>query len=853
MGNKQCTYESPLIPLPAFGKDEMEWPNWLRSILYCVALGYTFLGVAIISDIFMAGIEKITSLKKRVRDEATGRTVTMHVWNATVANLTLMALGSSAPEILLSVIEITANEMYLGDLGAGTIVGSAAFNLLVISSVCVLAIPDGEVRYIKEIPVYAITSTFSVAAYLWVMVCLMVTSPNVVESWEAVLTLIFFPILVTLAYFADRGKLNWIFDSLHRVTGGNQKEEGGSKEDLRFQEVIPENVTKDELVQIEQQIRERHGAHITSEQVVGIMSTTYFTQRSRAYYRHAAMQQALGTKKVNASPVAPPDMSVSETLNTADGVEDERKCCYMGFACARYAFLENCGYATIFLERRGETNLKSSVRWKTRDGTAVAGADYEIADNYCIFEKGEVSKNIYVKIHDDNAYEENEEFYIDLSEPECDCTDGTVRAKLTEIPDVTVVIIDDDEPGFLRFLKEEVEVVEGTVELEAVVDVERFNGASGNISCKYHTEDMDAVAGIDYKEAKGVIELGPAIQNFQIPITIMPKGRFNKKSGFNVVLTDAVGCKFDKETDGAEECCICHVIIKGNNTEERMTLLQKMESRIISKQAKLGHAHWRQQFYNAFVINDDDDDEEGDDEEKRPSKFDIALHIISVPWKLLFATVPPVDYCGGWLCFGVSLGMIAVVTALVGDMARLAGCSMNINAEITAITLVALGTSLPDTFASKTAACMDPYADASIGNITGSNSVNVFLGLGLSWSIAAFYWEAVDAASDPKWYSSVFSDSGMYYNVRDDVQQIMSGGKAVFVVPAGSLWFNLIVFSINAFVAIQHLLARRRKFGGELGGPKKGFMGQYFSACFLVSQWFIYIIASSIFATVKDQ
>jgi solute carrier family 8 (sodium/calcium exchanger) len=27
------------------------------------------------------------------------------VWNATVANLTLMALGSSAPEILLSVVE----------------------------------------------------------------------------------------------------------------------------------------------------------------------------------------------------------------------------------------------------------------------------------------------------------------------------------------------------------------------------------------------------------------------------------------------------------------------------------------------------------------------------------------------------------------------------------------------------------------------------------------------------------------------------------------------------------------------------------------------------------------------------
>jgi len=196
------------------------------------------------------------------------------------------------------------------------------------------------------------------------------------------------------------------------------------------------------------------------------------------------------------------------------------------------------------------------------------------------------------------------------------------------------------------------------------------------------------------------------------------------------------------------------------------------------------------------------------------------------------------------------LFMIAVVTAFVGDMANLVGCCMNINAEITAITFVALGTSLPDTFASKTAAMMDPFADASIGNITGSNSVNVFLGLGLSWSIAAFYWEGMDASKE--WMDKVFQPGGVYYDVRADVQNVMRDGKAVFVVPAGSLWFNLGVFSLNALFAIQHLLARRKKWGGELGGPKHGVLGQYFSACFLIGQWFIYITASSIFCTLRD-
>jgi len=72
--------------------------------------------------------------------------VNVRIWNETVSNLTLMALGSSAPEILLSVIEVVGNNFEAGDLGPGTIVGSAAFNLFVIIGLCVSVIPEGEVR-----------------------------------------------------------------------------------------------------------------------------------------------------------------------------------------------------------------------------------------------------------------------------------------------------------------------------------------------------------------------------------------------------------------------------------------------------------------------------------------------------------------------------------------------------------------------------------------------------------------------------------------------------------------------------------------------------------------------------------
>ena len=64
----------------------------------------------------MMAIEVVTSKEstKKTKDEQ-GNEMVVHVrvWNATVANLTLMALGSSAPEILLSVIEVRARHCAL--------------------------------------------------------------------------------------------------------------------------------------------------------------------------------------------------------------------------------------------------------------------------------------------------------------------------------------------------------------------------------------------------------------------------------------------------------------------------------------------------------------------------------------------------------------------------------------------------------------------------------------------------------------------------------------------------------------------------------------------------------------------
>lgn len=42
---------------------------------------------------------------------------------------------------------------------------------------------------------------------------------------------------------------------------------------------------------------------------------------------------------------------------------------------------------------------------------------------------------------------------------------------------------------------------------------------------------------------------------------------------------------------------------------------------------------------------------------------------------------------------------------------------------------------------------MEKTADNSVGNVTGSNSVNVFLGLGLPWTMASIYHFARDVST----------------------------------------------------------------------------------------------------------
>ena len=307
-----------------------------RATVYFLGLFYLFLGVSIIADRFMASIEVITSKEKEITYRTKAgetTTTTVRIWNETVSNLTLMALGSSAPEIMLSIIEICGKKFCAGDLGPSTIVGSASFNLFIIIAICMYVIPDGEVRRIKHPRVFFVTASWSILAYIWLYVILALSSPGVVEIWEGVLTFLFFPILVVIAWIADRRLL--VYKYMHKryrtrhktviveTEGGPQVKEddanfhltelgesskssleGGRRDsnvtyDDTLDDIVDPETSRKNMIKLMRELRKKHPeADIAELERLANAETLQHQHKSRAFYRIQATRKLTGAGNI---------------------------------------------------------------------------------------------------------------------------------------------------------------------------------------------------------------------------------------------------------------------------------------------------------------------------------------------------------------------------------------------------------------------------------------------------------------------------------------------------------------------------------------------------------------------------
>lgn len=822
--------------MPLFGnKENRTWDETplgagLRAFVYFSGLVWAFLGVSIIADIFMCSIETITSAERKIK----GTDVSVKIWNPTVANLTLMALGSSAPEILLSVIEIMSNGFFTGDLGPSTIVGSASFNLLVITAICVAALPDGDTRKIEAFSVFRTTAFFSIFAYVWLLIILMGPwSPDVVELWEALVTFLFFPILVFLAYSADCG---WITKFSSRVSPSAQQ-------------VIQVGATHYHAYEFSEILRKINSDELTKEEqaeLVGKLALQSKNKPSRAVLRRNAIRRMTAQRRTMPNLILDNKRNLKRKMSsTIHGCTEPRVFFsdVNGDINTRFAFLESDKSASLGVMRHPPSGTMR-VEWSTRDGTAKGGDDYKKESGVLVFQDQEIFKEIGITLFDDEATEDDEQFYVDLlSMQYMNKQTTSLGAGAT----AEVTIIDDDEPGEIGFVDddpksdkkcippvsqapapapdEKVSSAASPVILrvgeacgKATIKVRRMNGSTGDVSCDYETVDITARADVDYKYRKGRLRFksSEVEKTVFVPIIDTRAGCDDIKQ-FKIILSNLEG---PSRATLSENSTLVVFIEPDKETKALLNDVQKYVEEHQSNYTELGSSSWAAQFKEAILVNG------GDSELEAPGFFQYAMHALTLPWKLLFAFVPPTCYAGGWACFFSALLMIGVVTAFIGDLAALFGCQIGLPDTITAITFVALGTSLPDAFASKTAALSDDNADASIGNITGSNSVNVFLGLGLPWTIAAVYWSGGFASDKAikKWhnkYGGRNNDGSGGSKGPRGARTIGESTAVAFVVPAGDLAVSVFTFVVCGLLCLATLAYRRAVFGAEFGGPKK--------------------------------
>eukprot|EP00850_Spirogloea_muscicola_P006318 SM000030S11327 [mRNA] locus=s30:107720:110476:- [translate_table: standard] len=215
---------------------------------------------------------------------------------------------------------------------------------------------------------------------------------------------------------------------------------------------------------------------------------------------------------------------------------------------------------------------------------------------------------------------------------------------------------------------------------------------------------------------------------------------------------------------------------------------------------------WKQQVCSAMTVKSQTD------ESGRPvaaKLLDLVMHPIMFPWKLLFAVaIPPAQVLHGWVAFFFAIAFITGISAVVIELAHLFGCVTGAKDLVIAITILATGTSWPDLVASKIAADHESTADSAIANINASNSINVFVGIGVPWLLTAIY----------------------------DRLKLHQAYK----VPASGLTFSLFTYFGTFIACMLFVFWRRRVLGGELGGPR----GWAWVSSFFLTLWFVFLLLS---------
>lgn len=160
------THKDPLFPTDLF---TLEQRRQGAVVFHIIGVIYMFVALAIVCDEFFVPSLDVIIEKLGITDD--------------VAGATFMAAGGSAPELFTSVIGVFVS---FDDVGIGTIVGSAVFNILFVIGMCALF--SKTVLTLTWWPLFRDCTFYSVS----LMTLIYFFRDNLIEWYEALVLFIIY-------------------------------------------------------------------------------------------------------------------------------------------------------------------------------------------------------------------------------------------------------------------------------------------------------------------------------------------------------------------------------------------------------------------------------------------------------------------------------------------------------------------------------------------------------------------------------------------------------------------------------------------------------------------------------------
>ncbi|XP_020784935.2 sodium/potassium/calcium exchanger 4 isoform X1 [Boleophthalmus pectinirostris] len=223
-------------------------------LLHIVATLYMFLALAITCDeYFVTSLEKICEKLDLSED---------------VAGATFMAAGSSAPELFASVIGVFITH---GDVGVGTIVGSAVFNILCIIGVC--GIFAGQVVMLTFWAVfrdsfYYILSVIALIAFIY---------DEKIVWWESVVLVVMYAGYILVMKFNSSMQRCFTGKSKKNVANGNAAVTSSEMEDVK----PSKEYSRGSVVMVDEIINASPSKFRFPEAGLRVMVTSHFGPKTR--------------------------------------------------------------------------------------------------------------------------------------------------------------------------------------------------------------------------------------------------------------------------------------------------------------------------------------------------------------------------------------------------------------------------------------------------------------------------------------------------------------------------------------------------------------------------------------------